>query len=495
MIMNTQTNNSTKSENLEEKRFFIVTNKNGRRILMVNNLVQVDNEPAIKSDDFDAIFINIAHRAYEENRLIIRWTSPIRTQKCYLKPLFATTALEEFMHFAAYLIDGFCSSPYDDKFTDFIETVYKNITKYNIRKELSNSLSSTAKNLANMVKFDISRGRLTYTNMTIRGYAKGYSAAFLAWYDNQETLHHDERAKFNLKMVELGFSEKVRMVDRIHTCPDCGESHLLFVECCPKCKSSNIHQEAIIHHFRCANISPESSYQWDGELRCPKCKKLLRHIGVDYDRPAVVYTCFECGNTFMRSNMRVVCTNCGLSTTPDQLVAVDINEYKLTNEGLKAFATDEALLQIESKDIFSGHCTYEDFKNTILSFSDMPSYRNHLLIIMRYEYSYEGVDENLRLMDIMRSILSQLVTFKITTRGHEILFMAVIPKQVAERENERFEKLIDRLFDEYAVRQDGFKVRLLQSYVFDSEENKPAELIKLLEERIDDNVKNPEDLF
>ena len=193
--------------------------------------------------------------------------------------------------------------------------------------------------------------------------------------------------------------------------------------------------------------------------------------------------------------MRVVCTNCGLSTTPDQLVAVDINEYKLTNEGLKAFATDEALLQIESKDIFSGHCTYEDFKNTILSFSDMPSYRNHLLVILRYEYSYEGNDENLRLMDIMRSILSQLITFKITTRGHEILFMAVMPKQVAERENERFEKLIDRLFDEYAVRQDGFKVRLLQSYVFDSEENKPAELIKLLEERIDDNVKNPEDLF
>ena len=342
-----------KTQEPQERRYHIVSNKLGRKILMINNLVQIDQEPDIKADDFDAIFINIAHRAYEENRLIIRWTSPIRTQKCYLKPLFATTALEEFMHFAAYLIDGFCSSPFDDKFTDYIETVYNNINKFRMRTELSQSLSSTAKNLANMVKFDISRGRLTYTNTTIRGYAKGYSAVFLAWYDNQETLYHEERSKFNLKMLELGFSEKIRMIDRVHTCPECGDSHLLFVECCPKCKSSNIKQEAILHHFRCANISPESTYQWDGELRCPKCKKLLRHVGVDYDRPATVYTCYDCGNNFMRSSMRVQCTNCGTSTTPDALIAVDVLEYKLTSDGLRAFATDEALLQIESKDIFS----------------------------------------------------------------------------------------------------------------------------------------------
>ena len=469
----------------QERRYHIVSNKLGRRILMINNLVQIDQEPDIKADDFDAIFINIAHRAYEENRLIIRWTSPIRTQKCYLKPLFATTALEEFMHFAAYLIDGFCSSPFDDKFTDYIETVYNNINKFRMRTELSQSLSSTATNLANRVKFDISRGRLTYTNTTIRGYAKGYSAVFLAWYDNQETLYHEERSKFNLKMLELGFSEKIRMIDRVHTCPECGDSHLLFVECCPKCKSSNIKQEAILHHFRCANTSPESTYQWDGELRCPKCKKLLRHVGVDYDRPATVYTCYDCGNNFMRSSMRVQCTNCGTSTTPDALIAVDVLEFKLTSDGLRAFATDEALLQIESKDIFSGHCTYEDFKNTIMSFSDMPSYRTHQLFILRYRYTYDGNDENLRLMDIMRSILSQLLTFKITTREKEILFMAVVPKAIAKTENSRFEQLINRLFDEFSVRETGFTVELLKTYTFDNEEDKPDDLIKKLEERVE----------
>ena len=33
-------------------------------------------------------------------------------------------------------------------------------------------------------------------------------------------------------------------------------------------------------------------------LICPKCHKKLRHIGVDYDRPAVVYTCNDCENSF-----------------------------------------------------------------------------------------------------------------------------------------------------------------------------------------------------
>ena len=49
----------------------IFTNKNGRRILVVNNLVEVDKCEDLKREDFDAIFINIAHRAYEENSLTL----------------------------------------------------------------------------------------------------------------------------------------------------------------------------------------------------------------------------------------------------------------------------------------------------------------------------------------------------------------------------------------------------------------------------------------
>ena len=85
----------------------------------------------------------------------------------------------------------------------------------------------------------------------------------------------------------------------------------------------------------------------------------------------------------------------------------------------------------------------------------------------------------------MRSILSQLLTFKITTREKEILFMAVVPKAIAKTENSRFEQLINRLFDEFSVRETGFTVELLKTYTFDNEEDKPDDLIKQLEERVE----------
>ncbi|MFQ9809072.1 MAG: hypothetical protein ACLRYB_05330 [Segatella copri] len=42
--------------------------------------------------------------------------------------------------------------------------------------------------------------------------------------------------------------------------------HLLYTECCPKCGSSNLKFQNIIHHFSCANVSPESSYNVGGML-------------------------------------------------------------------------------------------------------------------------------------------------------------------------------------------------------------------------------------
>lgn len=473
---------------MDSNIYKIVTNSNGRRILIVNKVLDVDRTPELHDDDFDAIYINIAHRAYEENRLIARWTSPMRVEKCYLKPRFATSSLEEFMHFASYLIDGFCATPFDDRFTDYIEEVYNNLEKFGIKREIHNDLQTTAKFLSNLVKYDISRGRLSYTNHTIRGLAKGYTAAYLAWYDNQESLQHDERMKFNLKMEELGFAEKSKFIDRIHTCPNCGHSHLLFVESCPRCSSSNIHQESIIHHFRCANVSPESTYENDGELRCPKCKKILRHIGVDYDRPAMVYTCLDCNNTFLSSAMRVVCSNCGNITSPDKLIPVDVWEYRLTRTGLAAFATDDALLQIESKDIYSGHSTYEEFSNAIASFADMPSYQGYMLLVFRYQYIYDGEKENWRLFDVMRAIISKLSTVKISNRGDNLYFLFVVREEELHSEYDRFKKLIDQILHEYALSQDGFSAHLIRSYNY-AREDRADIFLRSLEEVVEPDQK------
>ena len=447
------------------KRYSFVTNSRGRRIIIINRLINVDQANELDDEDFDAIFINIAHRTYEENRLIVRWLSPTRVDKCFLKPRFATTSLEEFMHFASYLIDGFCESPTDDVFTNFIEEVYSNIDRYNINRELTNDLSTTSRVLANIVKFDISRGRLTYTSHTIRGLTQGFSSVFLAWYDNQETLLYDERMKFSMKLEELGFAEKSRFIDRVHLCPSCGNSHLLFIECCPKCKSSNINQEQMIHHFRCANISPETSYAYDGQLVCPKCKHVLRHIGVDYDRPATVYTC-SCGNTFISSSMKVVCTNCLNETSPEELNPVDIWEYKFTPAGLAAFATDEALFQIESNDIYSGRSTYENFIDSIRMFNNLTSYQDNSLFVFRYSYTYDGDQENWQLFEIMRTVISRIATIKIATQDSNFYILVVAHNKRMEAEHDYTKRNLDQIFNDYTANSDDFAARWLKTYKF-----------------------------
>ena len=447
----------------KKRRYTFVTNSRGRRIIIVNSLLNVAQNNELDDEDFDAIFINIAHRSYEENRLIVRWLSPTRVDKCFLKPRFATTSLEEFMRFASYLIDGFCESPTDDVFTDFIEEVYSNIEKYGISRELTNDLSTTSRVLANIVKFDISRGRITYTNATIRGMAQGYSAVWLAWYDNQETLQQDERIKFALKMEELGFAQRSRFIDRVHVCPSCGNSHLLFIECCPKCNSSNISQEQMIHHFRCANISPETSYAYDGQLVCPKCNRVLRHIGVDYDRPATIYTC-TCGNTFLAASMKVLCTNCGGTTTPDELNPVDVWEYRLTPAGLAAFATDEALFRIESNDIYSGRSTFENFAESIRMFNNLLSYQNNSIVVFRYNYNYDGDQENWQIFDIMRTVLSRIATVKIATRDSDFYILAVAHNDRIDGEHDMLKKRLDSIFSDYTSNTDNFSASWLKTY-------------------------------
>ena len=470
-----------KEKNIES-RYEIVTNRKGHKILVVNRILNVDMEDQLQYDDFDAIFINVAHRAYEKNRLIVRRVSPIRVRKCFLKPLFATITLKEEFTLYGTIVDGYCSTPFDEVFVEKIEQINNNINRLGVQREMSHLEESTVKNLTNFIKYDISRGRLTFTNAAIRGLAKGFSADFLSWYGNEESFLIDDRVKF-VKMLEtLEYARRIKHIARVHTCPNCGDGHLLFIECCPKCGSSNIHEESIIHHFRCANLSPESTYQWDGELRCPKCKKILRHIGVDYDRPASAHHCNECDSTFINSSMKVICSHCHQVSTPDGLLPLDIYEYELTEKGIYAFAGDEALLQISNENIFSGLCDYGVFNATIMTFSKMAEYDNHVLLVFRYRYS--GVVRDWRLMDIVRNFLSHIVTFKVTSFLGEIFTMTLLRKDKADVEALRLREIVDRLFQEYQKRDENFNFQFVREYIFDKGRQSAEEFIQEMNDKV-----------
>ncbi|MCH5233326.1 MAG: hypothetical protein J1E78_06755 [Muribaculaceae bacterium] len=464
----------------------IVTNSRKRKILVVNRLLNAAQTEQFEDEDFDAIFVNVVHRTYEESRLVMRWLSPIRVGKCFLKPRYGNIDLQDSMREAASLLDGYCDNPLDENFADFIEEVYRNIDRYGINREITTDVSTTSRVLANMVKFDITRGRLNFTNYAVRGIAQGFSERYLVMYDNQETLQLAERMKFSHKLEELGYAEPVKLVDRIHVCRECGDSHQLFIECCPKCSSSDIRQESMIHHFRCANISPETTYYSSGGLVCPKCRRTLRHIGVDYDRPATIFSC-SCGNTFIQSSMKSLCTNCKSEMSPEELTPIDVYEYKLTPAGIKAFSTDEAIFQIESTDIYSGRSTYENFCDSIRVFNNMPNNEDETLLVFRYHYVYIGDQEDAQVFDVMRNIMMRNATVKLTSNDNNFYVMLVAPTSKIDEEYKFAKKNLDRIFTELSEENDEFDARWLKTYRF-SRNSDPEDFIKQIEEKIEDET-------
>lgn len=466
--------------------YSIVTNSRKRKILVVNRVLNATQMQEFENEDFDAIFINVVNRTYEETRLVMRLLSPTREGKSFLKPRFGNLDLKDSMRQAAYLFDGFCETPQDENFAELIEEVYRNIDKYDINREITTDVSTTSRVLANMVKFDITRGNLTFTNYAVKGLASGFSARYLAMYDNQETLQLDERLKFAYKLEELGYAERSKLVDRVHVCRECGDSHQLFIESCPKCNSSDLRHESMLHHFRCANVSPESTYFKDGALVCPKCRRTLRHIGVDYDRPASVFTC-SCGNTFLHSAMKVVCTNCGNQGSPEELTPIDIYEYRLTPAGIRAFSTDEAIFQIESTGIYSGRSTFENFCESIRVFNNLPSYENETLMVFRYHYVYNGDQEDAQVYDVMRNIMLNNGTVKLTSQDNNFYVMLVAPNSRIDSEYKYAKKNLDRIFLELSEENDEFDARWLKTYKF-TRDSDPDEFIKEIEEKIEEKT-------
>jgi len=127
-----------------------------------------------------------------------------------------------------------------------------------------------------------------------------------------------------------------RYEDIVHLCSNCYSAFLNYREVCSKCSSSDLYMENIIHHFVCAKVGPESDFVSGNQMVCPKCNKLLHHIGVDYDKPSMVYTCNSCNHHSQVSVMTASCFNCNTVQSVEALIERKINNYELTVLGEEA---------------------------------------------------------------------------------------------------------------------------------------------------------------
>jgi hypothetical protein len=123
---------------------------------------------------------------------------------------------------------------------------------------------------------------------------------------------------------------------RTHACRKCGSSRLNVYEACPSCGGGELHEEMLVHHYRCGFQEAESHFIEDQFLICPKCRRTLHHLGIDYDKPGKVAVCSACHAANSDPPLHFICIDCSAMTPTEDSTATDWYHYRLTDEGIRS---------------------------------------------------------------------------------------------------------------------------------------------------------------
>lgn len=108
---------------------------------------------------------------------------------------------------------------------------------------------------------------------------------------------------------QLVSEKKIVQINTIKeiACPRCNNVRIAQMFHCPKCRGVDFKQEKIIEHYKCGNVSAESSYTDD---KCPKCHQAIKVFGVDYRTQDNFYSCNECKEVFSEIATHYLCLKC-----------------------------------------------------------------------------------------------------------------------------------------------------------------------------------------
>jgi len=138
----------------------------------------------------------------------------------------------------------------------------------------------------------------------------------------------DEIAFLNY-LAELGVFER-HLQETIHLCPYCQNWALHFREVCPHCQDPRVHSVEMMHHYGCGCVAPQEQFRSGSKMVCPKCHQLVRHLGVDYERPASTFQCESCQALFAEPEISCRSLVCGRSFPVDHATIHHLYGYHLT---------------------------------------------------------------------------------------------------------------------------------------------------------------------
>jgi len=143
-------------------------------------------------------------------------------------------------------------------------------------------------------------------------------------------------------LADLGLLRR-RLVNRLRLCAGCASPRLNLRQVCPRCAALDFTVQPILHHFACGHMNSMDAFREAGQLVCPKCHKLLRQIGMDYEKPTASARCNACTFIFSDPRIEAQCLDCEARVDPAQTREQLVHAYDLAQSAEEAVAANQVV--------------------------------------------------------------------------------------------------------------------------------------------------------
>ncbi len=248
-----------------------------------------------------------------------------------------------------------------------------------------------------------------------------------------------------------------RFISRAHFCGHCASAFLNFKETCPQCASDDIQSDELVHHFKCAYTAEITNFRKEDRLVCPKCERELKHIGVDYDKPSIIYNCNSCSHRFQDPTIMTACYNCGRQAEPENQQTRTVQAFSISAIGKNAadYGLDTLFTNILDSELnLFSEKAFNDFLRIEQSRIKRYKVSNSSLVLIRFsdldnlyiKLGANAVEVFHELSIIFKSILRH--SDVITAKNETIFFVILTETRVehAQRAVERLQTSVHELF-------------------------------------------------
>ena len=141
-----------------------------------------------------------------------------------------------------------------------------------------------------------------------------------------------------LKLLSEAHILKRNLYDKVIYCPRCGSANVSIHYRCPYCRSFDIMKRSLVEHVTCGYIDTEECFKVEGKFACPKCRKELTKLDVDYRKAGVWCTCNQCTKNFDIPVTAHFCRDCHETFDFEEVVCKDVYSYTLSYDAGKGYA-------------------------------------------------------------------------------------------------------------------------------------------------------------